>query len=414
MADKIKVGVVGVGRGAGFAKGAGELVGMELVAICDKWEEKLKKLGDELGVTTYTDYDKFLEHDMDAVILANYFHQHAPFAIKALKAGKHIMSETTACFTIAQGVELIREVEKSKKIYMFAENYPYMVFNQEMRRLYKAGKVGEFMYGEGEYVHPMSADGANSLSPGINHWRNWIPATYYCTHSLAPIMFITETMPVKVNGFVITRRKDDPRNNRDVKRQDMASMIALRMDNGAVVKLLQYGLRGHGVWVRIHGSQGLMENLRHGTRNMLRIVREQYHEKITEPIEQTYAPNFPAFADIAKKAGHGGGDFFMNYHFAEAIRKGKQPFLDVYRGVAMSCVGILAYRSALNDSNTLDIPDFRKETVRKKYENDHWSPDPTQRKKGDPWPSILSNIKPTKKGMAYAKKIWKKNGYTGE
>ncbi len=414
MADKIKVGVVGVGRGAGFAKGAGELVGMELVAICDKWEEKLKKLGDELGVTTYTDYDKFLEHDMDAVILANYFHQHAPFAIKALKAGKHIMSETTACFTIAQGVELIREVEKSKKIYMFAENYPYMVFNQEMRRLYKAGKVGEFMYGEGEYVHPMSADGANSLSPGINHWRNWIPATYYCTHSLAPIMFITETMPVKVNGFVITRRKDDPRNNRDVKRQDMASMIALRMDNGAVVKLLQYGLRGHGVWVRIHGSQGLMENLRHGTRNMLRIVREQYHEKITEPIEQTYAPNFPAFADIAKKAGHGGGDFFMNYHFAEAIRKGKQPFLDVYRGVAMSCVGILAYRSALNDSNTLDIPDFRKETVRKKYENDHWSPDPTQRKKGDPWPSILGNIKPTKKGMAYAKKIWKKNGYTGE
>ncbi|MFH1904428.1 MAG: Gfo/Idh/MocA family oxidoreductase [bacterium] len=414
MSDKIEVGVVGVGRGAGFAKGAGELVGMELVALCDTWEERLKKLGEELSVTTYTDYDKFLEHDMDAVILANYFHQHAPFAVKALKAGKHVMSETSACFTIAQGVELIREVEKSKKIYMLAENYPYMVFNQEMRKLYKAGKVGEFMYGEGEYVHPGDADFVNRISPGINHWRNWIPATYYCTHSLAPIMFITETMPVKLNGFVMPYAQDDPVQARNARRNDAASMIALRMNNGAVVKLLQVILRGHGIWVRIHGSQGLMENLRHGERNMLRVVREQYHEKITKPIEQIYAPNFPVFADIAKKAGHGGGDFFMNYHFAEAIRKGRQPFLDVYRSVAMSCVGILAYRSALNDSNTLDIPDFRKETVRKKYENDHWSPDPTQRKKGDPWPSILGDIKPTKRGMAYAKKIWKEIGYTGE
>jgi len=45
--------------------------------------EKLHAVGAHYGVTTYTDYDRFLEHDMDAVILANYFHEHAPFAIKA-------------------------------------------------------------------------------------------------------------------------------------------------------------------------------------------------------------------------------------------------------------------------------------------------------------------------------------------
>ncbi|MDP8218686.1 MAG: Gfo/Idh/MocA family oxidoreductase [Candidatus Theseobacter exili] len=394
MAGKIKVGVLGIGRGAGFAKGANELVGMELVALCDTQEEKLKKLGKELDVATYTDYDKFLEHDMDAVILANFFHEHAPFAIKALNTGKHVMSETSACFTLAEGVALIEAVEKSKKIYMFAENYPYMVFNQEMRRLYKAGKVGEFMYGEGEYVHPMSAENRNRISPGVNHWRNWIPATYYSTHSLAPIMFITDTMPVKVNGFVIPYTKDDPVQPKTLMVNDAASMIAVRMDNGAIVKLLQISLRGHGVWVRIHGSQGLMENLRHGTRNMLRIVREQYHEKVTDPIEQIYTPNFPVFEEIAKKAGHGGGDFFTTYSFAEAIRTGKQPFLNVYRGVAMSIVGILAYRSALNDSNTIEIPDFRKPDVRAKYANDDWNPDPARHKKGYPLPSILGKVKP--------------------
>src|SRR4030042_186867 len=110
---------VGVGRGQGFARGAGPHLGMQLVALCDTWEEKLLQVGKELDVATYTEYDRFLEHDMDAVILANYFHEHAPFAIKALQAGKHVMSETSACLTLAEGVELIEAVEKSGKIYLF-------------------------------------------------------------------------------------------------------------------------------------------------------------------------------------------------------------------------------------------------------------------------------------------------------
>ncbi|HRU04926.1 MAG TPA: Gfo/Idh/MocA family oxidoreductase [Candidatus Brocadiia bacterium] len=411
---EIRVGVVGVGRGSGFAKGAGPHLGMKLVALCDTWEERLNRLGKELCVATYTEFDKFLEHDMDAVILANYFHEHAPFAIKALHAGLHVMSETAACHTLAEGVALVRAVEKTGRIYMFAENYPYMVFNQEMRRLYQAGKVGTFMYGEGEYVHPMDADSANRISPGVNHWRNWIPATYYCTHALAPVMFITDTRPAAVNGFVMPYREDDPVAQRRPRQADASSCIVLRMDNGAVVKLLQVYLRGHGVWVRIHGSRGLMENLRHGDHNMLRVVREQYHEKLKDPVEMIYKPNFPEHHALAAKAGHGGGDFFMNYHFAEAIRKGQPPYLDVYRGVAMSIVGPLAYRSALDNSAPLAVPDFRKEADKRKYANDDWSPDPGRRKAGQPWPSIEGKKKLSAKAVAYARKVWRAAGYMGE
>ena len=96
--NRIRVGVVGVGRGMSFAHGA-PFVGMELVALCDTWEAKLREAGQKLNVTTYTDYDQFLSHDMDAVVLANYFHQHAPFAVKALEAGLHVMTETMACGT---------------------------------------------------------------------------------------------------------------------------------------------------------------------------------------------------------------------------------------------------------------------------------------------------------------------------
>ena len=141
MADNnkpIRVGVVGVGRGRSFMRAAAS-TGMELVAICDTWEERLKPEGKALGVSTYVDYSAFLEHDMDAVVLANYFHEHAPFAIEALNAGKHVMSETAACHTLGEGVALARAVERSGKIYMFAENYPYTAYNQEMRRALPKG-----------------------------------------------------------------------------------------------------------------------------------------------------------------------------------------------------------------------------------------------------------------------------------
>jgi hypothetical protein len=204
---------------------------------------------------------------------------------------------------------------------------------------------------------------------------------------------------------------DDIVQSRTARRNDPASMIALKMDNGAVVKLLQVILRGHNNWVRIHGSKGQMENLRHGDTKMVRLRLEQYHEKRKFPEEQIYLPDFPEHHKEAISAGHGGGDFFMNYHFADAIVKGKQPFLDVYRGVVMSIVGILAYRSALNNSNTIEIPDFRKKSTRNAYRNDHWNPDPAQHKKGYPYPSILGDIKPSNKAMAYAKTVWKKCGW---
>jgi predicted dehydrogenase len=127
--ETIGVGVVGVGRGQSFMRSA-QATGMTLVAICDTWEERLQQVGKELGVATFTDYDAFLQHDLDAVVLANYFHEHAPLAIKALRAGKHVMSECAAYHTLAEGVALTRAVEQTGKIYMLAENYPYMAYNQ--------------------------------------------------------------------------------------------------------------------------------------------------------------------------------------------------------------------------------------------------------------------------------------------
>ena len=85
--SKIRVGVLGCYRGTSminYCKAAGNAV---VVAICDKWEEGLQKQKEQnegLDITYYNNFEDFIKHDMDAVVLANYANEHAPFAIRAM------------------------------------------------------------------------------------------------------------------------------------------------------------------------------------------------------------------------------------------------------------------------------------------------------------------------------------------
>lgn len=60
----------------------------ELVAICDNYVPTLDFAKKEYGndsITFYDNFEDFLNHDMDAVVLANYATEHVPFAIKCLE-----------------------------------------------------------------------------------------------------------------------------------------------------------------------------------------------------------------------------------------------------------------------------------------------------------------------------------------
>lgn len=399
----IRLGVFGLSRGKTFAKDS-ELLGVKLVAVCDRNEEKLCSFRQEYNhVATYTDYDRFLEHDMDAVVIANYFHQHASYAIKALRASKHVLSETAACKTIQEGVELCREVEKSEKIYMFAENCNYFKVIVAMREQYRQGVVGDVKYAEGEYIHPVPNETSFLLAPGLNHWRNHLPSTYYCTHTLGPLMYVTDTMPVSVNALSITATPEQDRTR--IKHGDPASVILCRMDNGAVFRLLFGGLAASPhYYFRVHGFNGKLDTIY--DEDKVRVGRNAWELQADEQEELIYEASFPTHETIAQNAGHRGSDFWVTYHFIEAIRSGQQPYLDVYRGVTMSVVGILALKSAHQNGAPFDVPDFKDETARKLHELDDWSPWPEDRHPGQPWPSIRGELKPTAEAIANAKKLW--------
>lgn len=395
MGKKIRLGVYGAGRG-GYLAGIAQKTDFELVAVCDhskELAERTKRNLDQAGnrITVYSDYDRFLEHDLDAVILANYATQHAPAAIKALAAGKHVLSECMACFTMNEALELVEAVEKSDSVYAFAENYPYSSVNFEMMRRFRSGEMGKFIYGEAEYIHPFSASDEACFLSGPEHWRAWLPPTYYCTHSIGPIMKITGTRPVRVNGFAIPHDFDDPESAGLIHVSDTASVLMCEMDNGAMAKIIPWArLKDHGKRVFICGNKGVME---HGFNNDLLKVRKINSALApNEPGEVFYHPDFPEKFRDAARYGHGGGDYFTLLFFKEAILGERAPHIDVYEAVDMTAIGILGWRSALKKGIPMDIVDFRDRKAREKFRGDNWNPDPAIPCDDKPASSILGKI----------------------
>ena len=378
--EKIRVGVFGAGRGMSLAE-AFMLQNAEIVAICDnhkgRREAALKKL--DSSVASYEDFDAFIEHPMDVVILANNFYQHTPYAIKCFERNIHVFSECVANGTMAEGVALVRAFEKSKSIYMLGENYPQMLFNREMKRIADSGKLGKIVYAEGEYNHPVDpwdTRFTKTYKFYPEHWRHFLPATYYITHSLGPVMHVSGATPKKVTAFAMYEPL--PENVPTAAHNaDVAANITTLNDDGSVFRITACARFGaHHNAYRFCGTKGQIENLR----GMGQQVMLRYNKWDTPEGEENQQLYTPAWNDkdeeLIVKSGHGGGDYLTVRMFLDAVKAGKQPPhpFDIYSATTMSSVAILGHRSTMEGGKVYDLPDFRKEEDRKLYEEDNLTP----------------------------------------
>ena len=379
MKRTIKFGIFGLGRGSYFYKNVLMNNG-EIVAVCDMSREKLDEAKKELGddVATYTSFEEFINHDgLEAIFLCNYFHEYAPYAIRALEKNIHVLSECTSNATMAEGVALVRAAQKSKAIYMLAENYPFMVFNVEMRRLYRSGTLGKLLFAEGEYNHPIdpySDKEIKSLRPFRKHWRCNLPRTYYITHSLAPLMYISGASPVRVTAMpCYAPYPEDSLMNCNV--SDRAAIITCLNDDDSVFRVTGCAAFGaHNNAYRICCENGQAEN-RRGDSDRVTVRYDSWAVPEGQSRFQNYTPSWnDPDEKLIKAASHGGGDFLVIREFFDSIREGRKPIFDVYFATTMASVAILSHRSLLERGVPYDIPDFRREEDLEKYENDRISP----------------------------------------
>ncbi len=375
--NMIKIGVMGAYRGKSMIDVLMYYKEAALVAVCDRYRPALEKVRAaaekaEMEVALYTNFEDFIQHDMDAVILANYADEHAPFAIRCLEAGKHVMSEVLPAETMAQAVALIEAVEKSGKVYTYAENYCYMQDAFEIWKRYESGDYGDIVYAECEYVHDCASVWPQISYGDKDHWRNRMHPNFYCTHSLGPILAMTHHRPVKVVGYEL------PQSEKNVAKAGLlrgAGLEMVTLDNGAVVKSLHGGLKREPStnFYQVYCQNGVLEGERSPAGKRVTLYRED-DERLCVGTTERYEPQNEIMSDVAKHfKTHNGSDFYAPYVFIQRIlgRPDGKWALDVYRAVDMGICGILAYRSVLNGNIPIAVPNLRNREERDAYRHDN-------------------------------------------
>lgn len=379
----LRIGIYGMFRGLDIARELVNVPNAEVVAICDRNDYRMDAAKQYCGpdVRCFYCYEDMLDWgQMDVVILTNTYHQHARCAISALERGLTVFSETTPAATLKEAVELVETVERTGGIYALAENYPHIRACRELVRVYETGILGNVSYAEGEYIHPMDPKEEGKYVSHALHWRNFLPPSYYSTHSLAPLMRMTGHMPKRVIGKQALTR-DQGQENRCT-----AALMLVETDQGAVFRI--FGSAHFGCmenWYRLGCDKGSVETVR-GSNDYVRLVQNPWQlERPNTAHEQVYLPVITAVDKAATNSGrrdddhgHWGGDQSMLRELVDNVLEGKTPFMDVYRSAALAAVGILGWRSILQDSVQLEIPDFRKKEDRDRVRDDDLSPFPDE------------------------------------
>jgi len=377
---RIRLGIWGLGRGMNFYSTC-RFLNIDVVAGCDFNEHmRANFLNENPGAFVTADADEFLKQDFDAVLLATFCPSHAADAILCLQAGKHVLSEVTSFFTMAEGVKLVEEVEKRKLVYNLAENYPFSAANMWLANRWKEGLFGELMYAEYEYVHECRMlsytyiDGV-PVKPGhtVHNWRSWFNFHYYCTHSLGPVMVITGTRPTMVETFPVRHQIAGYLGKRG---EGMGSITPslISMSNGGVVRNLMGASTNDSHNQRIWGSLGAYEIGHDGVRLRLGASGQSPMMNVN--------PKWEGLGELAAQTGHGGGDFWTLYYFAREILTGEKGPFDIYGGCDVTIPGIQALRSSLEGGKPMEVPDFRNKADRDRYRSDDWQQERYDVKRG--------------------------------
>jgi predicted dehydrogenase len=145
----VRVAVVGLGYwGPNVVRNLAEHPNADLVAVCDKREEALLKVGRRypaVGLTT--DLDEILAaEDIEAIAIVTPVATHRPLVAAALEAGKHVFVEKPLCASTGEAAELESLARSRQRVLMPGHTFLYSPPVNCVRDLLRAGELGEIYF----------------------------------------------------------------------------------------------------------------------------------------------------------------------------------------------------------------------------------------------------------------------------
>lgn len=156
----VKVGVLGAGGiGPSHCAGVRNHPRAELVAVADSHRGRAEGLAKQFQIPrVYTRIEDLIaDPDIDAIGVALPTFLHAPAAIAALKAGKHVLLDKPFVMNQGEALKVIEAAKKSRRICTVGMNQRFHPHAQIVRVLARRGDLGDIYHGKAYWCRRMGS-----------------------------------------------------------------------------------------------------------------------------------------------------------------------------------------------------------------------------------------------------------------
>ncbi len=397
----IRVAAIGVGaRGPSHLRFLSKLDGVEVVAICDLYEDLVKREVDyclKAGkgqkhqniATYYGDENKWKvmldEVKPDAVFICTNWKNHAPMAIEAMKKGAHAFVEVPIAVTLEEMWEIVDTSEATQKHCMMMENVNYSRDELMFLNMCRQGVIGDLLHAEAAYIHELRFQ-MEEQKRGTGSWRTHHYANrngnLYPTHGLGPVAqymnlgrnednfktLVSFSTPAM--GRKLYAEKNYPADHKwnklDYKGGDLnTSIVKTHLGRTIMIQWDETSPRPYSRHNLVQGTNGILAGfptrvaLEGGvegiTKNHHRWAQGEHLQALYEKYDH---PLYKRLSSVTRESGHGGMDGLMVYRIVECLRNGLPLDQNLYEGCFWSAVSPLSEASVANGGAPQQFPDF--------------------------------------------------------
>jgi predicted dehydrogenase len=339
MSKPIKAAIVGCG---GIARGKHipafkEMDNVEVVAVCDIIPERAAQAAEIFGgCRVFADWRELVAMpDLDLVDICTPNCWHAPIAIGAMKAGKHVFSEKPDAITVAEAQEMKETAERTGRHLMVMRNLRYREHSEYAKRFIEEGRCGDIYAGRCGYIRRRGI-------PGRGGWfttkaqSGGGPLIDLGVHMIDLAMWMMgNPVPVAVSGSVYNKfASSDESTGGDAAGgtfdvEDLAIGL-IRFDNGALLQVecsWASNIEGEKGFVELRGTQAGIN----WEERALTVYAEEYGRQYD--IKPYFNFNETGHAENLQ-------------HFIDVITKGETPTFRPIHGLNMVKILCSLYESA--------------------------------------------------------------------
>ena len=311
--------------------------GSVLLGVYDRTPERAWETARRWGVRAYDSLEELLSDPwVDALSLCTANLDHAPTAIRALRAGKHVLCEKPMALTWEDCRELLKAQGESGRRLMIAQNQRLQPEHLTARQLLREGAIGRVLSFRSIFAH----SGPDTWTPAERNWFFRQDAAGLGAlgdlgvHKVDLIRFLLGQEVHSVSAVLGTLDKRLP-DGQSIPVEDNA-LCLLEMTGGALGSV-------SASWTCYGSQEG--STVLYGTKGVLRLCEDPAHPLVLERLDgERIFPDFPAR-----------GDSGVVEEFLSAIRENRPSPLDA-EDVSRSMQAVFAAMQAAKEGRTVLLP----------------------------------------------------------